>query len=104
MRASCATPRASRVSAAWRMVAQSDWLPMMMATGAPAMIGSHKASVHAPGIAKPPPASKVRARCCSGFSGDDVGGELVFQPDDLILEDELALLEALDLKLVARDH
>src|SRR5918997_6866443 len=33
MRASYATPTASRVSAACRMVAQSDWLPMMMATG-----------------------------------------------------------------------
>src|SRR3979411_2984262 len=30
---SLATPRAVRVSAAWRMVSQSDWLPMMMATG-----------------------------------------------------------------------
>ena len=29
-----ATPSASSVSAAWRMVAQSDWLPMMMATSA----------------------------------------------------------------------
>ena len=33
MRASWGTPSASSVSAAWRMVAQSDWLPMMMATG-----------------------------------------------------------------------
>src|ERR1700726_2093123 len=29
-----ATPSAPSVSAAWRMVSQSDWLPMMMATGA----------------------------------------------------------------------
>src|ERR1700726_2290192 len=27
-------PRALRVSAAWRMVSQSDWLPMIIATGA----------------------------------------------------------------------
>ena len=26
-------PRAASVSAAWRMVSQSDWLPMIMATG-----------------------------------------------------------------------
>src|ERR1700730_16293929 len=31
---SLATPRAASVSAAWRMVSQSDWLPMMIATGA----------------------------------------------------------------------
>src|SRR6202051_292417 len=31
---SLVTPSALRVSAAWRMVSQSDWLPMMMATGA----------------------------------------------------------------------
>src|SRR5579863_3345350 len=29
-----ATPSAPSVSAVWRMVAQSDWLPMMMAIGA----------------------------------------------------------------------
>ena len=32
MRASKGTPSASRVSAAWRMVAQSDWLPMIRPT------------------------------------------------------------------------
>ena len=31
--ASCPTPSASSVSAVCRMVAQSDWEPMMMATG-----------------------------------------------------------------------
>src|ERR1700761_4285734 len=34
MRFSQATPSAASVSAAWRMVSQSDWLPMMMAIGA----------------------------------------------------------------------
>jgi len=34
MRFSDATPSAASVSAAWRMVSQSDWLPMMMAMGA----------------------------------------------------------------------
>ena len=34
MRASNGTPRASRVSAVWRMVAQSDWLPMITPTSA----------------------------------------------------------------------
>ena len=34
MRVSKATPSASSVSAAWRMVSQSDWLPMMIPTAA----------------------------------------------------------------------
>src|SRR6478609_4863424 len=34
MRLSQSIPRAPSVSAAWRMVSQSDWLPIMMATGA----------------------------------------------------------------------
>src|SRR5580692_9093660 len=34
MNFSQATPSAPSVSAAWRMVSQSDWLPMMMAIGA----------------------------------------------------------------------
>src|SRR3954468_1493506 len=43
MRRSLAMPSASSVSAANRMVSQSDWLPMMMATGAVIQTGSfHK--------------------------------------------------------------
>src|SRR5208282_3579421 len=34
MRVSWGTPRRARVSAAWRMVSQSDWLPMTMPTSA----------------------------------------------------------------------
>jgi hypothetical protein len=34
MRFSQSIPSAVSVSAAWRMVSQSDWLPMMMAIGA----------------------------------------------------------------------
>jgi len=34
MRFSQATSSAASVSAAWRMVSQSDWLPIMMAMGA----------------------------------------------------------------------
>src|SRR3982074_129437 len=34
IRFSLLTPSAASVSAAWRMVSQSDWLPMMMATAA----------------------------------------------------------------------
>src|SRR5947207_7431726 len=37
MRLSKPILRASSVSAAWRMVGQSDWLPMMIATGLAAM-------------------------------------------------------------------
>ncbi len=33
IRASWPTPSASSVAAAWRIVAQSDWLPMITATG-----------------------------------------------------------------------
>src|SRR5205085_10021640 len=40
IRLSLATPSASSVSAAKRMVSQSDWLPMMMATGAVIQTGS----------------------------------------------------------------
>jgi hypothetical protein len=35
MRQSCATPSLSSTAAAFFIVSQSDWLPMMMATGAP---------------------------------------------------------------------
>src|SRR5258706_160544 len=35
MRRSWGTPSLSSVSAAWRMVSQSDWLPMMMPTAGP---------------------------------------------------------------------
>src|SRR3546814_10152690 len=39
MRTSLATPSRARVSAAWRMVSQSDWLPITMPTaGAPLFI------------------------------------------------------------------
>src|SRR5215210_1527879 len=38
------------------------------------------------------------------LSGDDVGGELVLEVGDAVLEDELALLQSLDLELVAGDH
>ena len=34
MRFSQSIPSTASVSAAWRMVSQSDWLPMMMAMGA----------------------------------------------------------------------
>src|SRR5215203_2682540 len=60
MRASYPTPSASRVSAACRIVAQSDWLPMMTATGAgPAMPHSATLQRRAAGIAKPLPAGKI---------------------------------------------
>src|SRR5262245_9992481 len=80
MRASNGTPSACSVSAAWRMVAQSDWLPMIRPTS------GRRLAVDL--------AMKI------SFSGDDIGNELTFQLEDLVLESELALLEALQLQLV----
>src|SRR3954464_9007603 len=109
MRASYAAPSASSVSAACRRVGQSDWLPMMIATSAGRLIGP------------PPLESRIattrrsdatgRARLAlrsaveeSGASGDDVGRQLVLKVGDPILQGELALLEALDLQLIAGRH
>src|SRR5690242_5306788 len=64
------------------MVAQSDWLPMIRPTR-----GRRLTEVLA-----------IRAR----ISGDDVGDELAFQLQNLVLEPELALSQALQLELVER--
>src|SRR3954453_10042338 len=64
MRAAWATPNASSVSAAWRMVDQSDWLPMMMATGgSPAMgcVRCHVVSLAKPEYTGRPDRSKRRS-------------------------------------------
>src|SRR6185437_8231875 len=78
--ASNGTPSSSRVPAACFMVAQSDWLPMIT------------------------PTTALRGGLGEAFgirlSGDDVGDELAFQPCNLVLEPELALFQALELKLV----
>ena len=60
IRAMKGTPSAASVSAACRMVAQSDWLPMMMATGAPSAV-SVCTVVLVPDRA-PPPAGVSRCR------------------------------------------
>ena len=44
MRFSQSTPSAASVSAAWRMVSQSDWLPMMMAIGRGHAVNSFRES------------------------------------------------------------
>src|SRR5215468_2712794 len=44
MRLSQWTPSSPSVLAAWRMVAQSDWLPMMMAIGAVMRVNSYRES------------------------------------------------------------
>ena len=77
-----ATPSASSVSAAWRMVAQSDWLPMMMPTS-----GLTDAS---PGLAD----HGAAARLGDVGSGDDVGR--LSRLGDLVLEQQLALLQPLE--------
>src|ERR1044071_5338247 len=83
MRASKGTPSASRVSAACRMVAQSDWLPMIKPT---AGLGAGRRVLFLAML----------------FSGDDIGNQLAFQPEDLVLQPELALLQPLQLKQVER--
>src|SRR3954454_34637 len=108
MRASYATPSASSVSAACRRVGQSDWLPMMIATSAGRLIGPSLESRVAPTKRSD---AMDRARLAlrsavegSGASGDDVGRQLVLKVGDPILQGELALLEALDLQLIAGRH
>src|SRR5579884_1618452 len=90
MRESKPMPNAASVSAAWRIVAQSDWLPMMMATGFPC---SRNARVLVKG--------KARGRMAAPApSSDNVGGELVFEIGQAVAQDQLALLQPLDLQLV----
>src|SRR5471030_292758 len=62
------------------MVDQSDWLPMMMPTTGADFFGVFAIDL----------------------SGDDVGNELAFQPKNLVLQAELALLQPLQLQLVER--
>src|SRR5258708_23566554 len=88
MRDSNGTPSASRISAAWRMVAQSDWLPMIRPTaGLAAGLGGGRRL------------AEDLAMLCSG---DDIGNQLAFQLQDLVLEPELAFLQPLQLHLVER--
>jgi hypothetical protein len=72
MRDSNAMPSTAKVSAVCFMVAQSDWLPMMMATGV--FTGS--------------------------TSCNDIGDQVVLYPDDLVLEGELLFLQPPKLQLV----
>ncbi|VVT06327.1 conserved hypothetical protein [Rhizobium sp. EC-SD404] len=60
------------------MVAQSDWLPMMMATGVPAAL-----------------------MACS--SRNDIRNDLVLDLRDPVLDDQLLLLHALDAQRFAAD-
>src|SRR5690349_21683645 len=87
------------------MVAQSDWLPLMMAMGGCAMSWLRLRGLQV--FSRNSEAAPCRhGRSLEGarFALDNVGGELILEPDDLILEGKLALLEALDLKLIAGDH
>ena len=87
IRASWAMPSASSVSAAWRMVAQSDWLPMMMATSARLsghglrLSGCDKRAIS--GIR---PAPQAMRRLRDPASGDDVGNDPVFEVLQPVLE------------------
>src|SRR4051812_18924456 len=77
IRASYSISSASSVSAAFFMVSQSDWLPMIMATGGLSVI-----------VTIVP-------------SGDDIRYDLVFQLGELVLDDQLLLLHALDAQGIA---
>src|ERR1700726_677714 len=112
-------PSASRVSAAWRRVAQSDWLPMTIATGFAAIrafqVGDfiqiegadYKNRVPQGKAKHPPPAvnlaSLLGKRAPSRRSRDDVGGELVLDEGDAVAQEQLALFEPLHLKRVGAD-
>src|SRR5690606_15439991 len=89
--------RVSRVSAAWRSVGQSDWLPMTMATGGESSMGP--VPVRLPMSACIGKGERVQARHPPG-SGDDVGQQQVLDFDDPVLQAELALLQPLDQHLV----
>src|SRR5688572_12604988 len=73
MRESCATPSTSRISAACFIVAQSDWLPMTMATGAFKIFGP---------------------------SCDDIGNQHVLDVLYLIFQVEFHFFQAPELELV----
>src|ERR1700744_4916845 len=95
MRDSKPISKAARVSAACRIVAQSDWLPMMMATGftcSPTRASSSK--------------GKARGRTAfAAASSDNVGGQLIFEIAHAVAQDQLALLQPLDLQLIVlADH
>src|SRR5207244_7268405 len=108
----------SRASEACSIVSQSDWLPMMMPTARLASL------IRVPSRMQPRGRTNIRGRrrphkrprptsheARGGPSGDDVGQELALDLRDLILEQQLSLFEALQLKLVEgsalgepRDH
>src|ERR1700730_4744872 len=112
-------PSASRVSAAWRRVAQSDWLPMTIATCFAAIrafqVGDfiqiegadYKNRVPQGKAKHPPPAvnlaSLMGKRTPPRRSRDDVGGELVLDEGDAVAQEQLALFEPLHLERVGAD-
>src|SRR6266540_4412775 len=98
----------SRVCAACRSVAQSDWLPMMIATGLPAMsaptrrAGRKRKRRIIGRVASLASAAAYYARLCDSSvnerSGDDVGSELVFDETDAVAQLQLAFLQPLNLQ------
>ena len=68
-----------------------------MAHGRPVRLAAHDHADH--GFARGAP---FDGRFCHALSGDNVGNELAFQLDNLVLQPELALLQALQLELVER--
>src|ERR1700736_4300350 len=113
-------PSASRVSAAWRRVAQSDWLPMTIATGFAAIrafqVGDF-IQIEGADYKNRAPGSKAKGRRAAvnlatslgksappRRSRDDVGGELVFDEGDAVAQEQLALFEPLHLERVGADR
>ncbi len=92
MRSSWATPSASSVSAACFIVAQSDWLPMMMAMGGEA--GRGKTRRHVWDLAL------VGGFLVGASAQAMMSGRSRPIHDDAVLQQQLPLLQALDLKLI----
>src|SRR5215813_7537317 len=100
----------SRALAACCIVSQSDWLPMTMPTAQPApLIGFRPGWLRGPSYirgrigAHKHPGRPVAQCTLSDPSGDDIGQQLAFDLRNLVLEQQLSLLQALQLQLVERE-
>src|SRR3954452_9145236 len=96
------------------MVAQSDWLPVMIATRFGALSGLDQAARPAKGSGRLcgyalEPQGNMRGSvtgCIAGMAplGNNVGGELIFDEADAVAQHELALFQPLHLQEVRARH
>ena len=87
------------------MVAQSDWLPMMMATGFANRFDirfqvRRKEAADYRFESRARKANACQARNAADILGNDVRGELIFDRDDAITQHKLAFFQPLDLQQV----